>query len=57
MGKEQFLSGYCRVLDGSRTVCVETEGGELLDADCCYGSCLYQRECPIARSIEALLQE
>lgn len=57
MSKEVFFSGYCRVLDGSRTVCVEAEGAELLEADCCYGSCLYQKECHIARSIEALLQE
>jgi hypothetical protein len=57
MSKEVFFSGYCRVLDGSRTVCVEAEGAELLEADCCYGSCLYQDQCVIGKAITQLLQE
>lgn len=51
MDKEAFFSGYCRALDGSRTVMVE-EG----EADCLYPDCPYAPACPIAEKITALLQ-
>lgn len=38
-------------------VAVVTEDGTLVEADCCYGSCIYQPNCTIAREIEALLKE
>lgn len=56
MSQEAFFSGYCRVQDQSRMVAVEYEGSELLDADCCYGSCVYQNECQIGKSIDGLLE-
>ena len=54
MPEEFFFSGYCRMLDGSRTVTAETEGGKLTDVDCCYGNCVYQGSCPIAERIDKI---
>ncbi len=51
MDKEAFFSGYCRALDGSRTVMVED--GE---PDCLYPDCPYAQNCPIAQKITELLQ-
>lgn len=51
---ETFFSGYCRVLDCSRLVEVECEPGMPPEADCCYGDCVYQSSCPIAKQIDAL---
>ena len=50
---EVFLSGYCRCLDGARTVLVDTEDG---CADCAYPDCPHRAACPIAEEIEQLLQ-
>lgn len=52
MEQELFFTGYCRVLDGSRTVELILEDRGLAEVDCCYGSCLYQGSCPIARSMD-----
>ena len=49
---EKFLSGYCRQLDASRMVEVIVEDGEVTEVDCCYGNCVYQSNCPIAKKIE-----
>ena len=54
MEKEYFLSGYCRTVDGSRTVCVITENGKLTDVDCSYESCPYTANCTVAKEIEKL---
>ena len=54
MEQEKILSGYSRQLDASRIVEVILEDGEICEVDCCYGSCLYQAGCPIARDIDAL---
>lgn len=54
MEVEKFISGYCRQLDASRTVCVLLENGEVTEIDCCYGTCPYQGSCSIAKEIEAL---
>jgi hypothetical protein len=54
MEKESFCTGYCRMLDSSRTVTAETEDGKLTEVDCCYGSCLYQKNCPIAKKLDDL---
>ena len=51
MEKELFFSGYCRQLDSARTVEVILEDGEITEIDCCYGNCLYQANCPIAREV------
>lgn len=54
MESEHFLSGYCRQLDAARMVEVVLEDGLVTEADCCYGSCAYQSNCPIAKEIDAL---
>ena len=56
MEKELYLSGYCRMLDGSRTVELLVEEGELSEVDCCYGNCVYQPNCPIAKEIDNLIK-
>ena len=53
---EKFLSGYCRQLDSSRMVEVLIEDGELSEIDCCFGSCIHQGNCPIAKEIDSLLE-
>ncbi len=54
MEEEYLLAGYCRRLDGSRMVCVETDGNAITDIGCDFGSCPYQRECPIGSRIEEM---
>ena len=49
---EKFVSGYCRQLDASRMVEVILENGEITEIDCCYGNCVYQSNCPVAKEIE-----
>ena len=51
MEQELFFSGYCRVLDSSRTVCAVTENGTLTEVDCDYECCPYATNCPIGKSI------
>ena len=57
MEKELFISGYCRVLDSSRTVCIVTEDSKLTDVDCNYEVCPYAKECTIGKSITECVQE
>ena len=57
MEKEIFISGYCRVLDQSRMVELITEDGELVDVDCCYGSCIHEPNCQIAKQIRENLEK
>ncbi len=54
MEEEKFLSGYCRQLDASRMVEVLLEEGKVTEADCLYGSCPYEGNCPIALEIDHL---
>ena len=56
MEVEKFVSGYCRQLDASRTVCVVLENGEITEVDCCYGNCVYEGNCPIAKEISEMLK-
>lgn len=51
---EKFISGYCRVLDCSRLVEVIIAGGKIEEVDCCYGNCIHQQNCPIAKEIDQL---
>ena len=51
---EYFITGYCRNYDQSRMVEVETENGELTQADCDYGTCPYEGNCEIAKRIRAV---
>lgn len=57
MEQEIFLSGYCRQIDGSRTVTAVVEAGKLLEVDCKYGTCLYETTCPIGKAIAEKLKE
>lgn len=54
METETFVSGYCRQLDGSRMVEVILEDGVITEADCCYGDCVYQGSCPIAKQLDEM---
>lgn len=54
METEKFVSGYCRVLDSSRMVEVILEDQKITEVDCCYGNCVYQANCPIAKEIDEL---
>lgn len=54
---EEFVSGYCRRLDGSRMVEVILSDSDIDEVDCCYGSCVYQPNCTIAQRIEQLLRD
>ncbi len=54
MEVEKFFSGYCRQLDNARMVEVIAEDGEITEVDCCYGSCDFQTNCPIAKEIDEL---
>ena len=54
MEVEKFFTGYCRQLDSARTVEVIAEDGTITEVDCCYGSCLYEGNCPIAEEIGKL---
>ncbi len=56
MEEELIFTGYCRQLDQSRMVTIETESGALTECDCCYGSCIYQPNCTIAAQITAALE-
>ena len=51
---EKFLSGYCRQLDASRMVEVLIEDGQVTEIDCCYGNCIHQGNCLIAKEIDSL---
>ena len=57
MEQELFITGYCRQLDGSRMVCIVLEEGKLEECDCCYGSCVYQSNCTIAKEIDRLQEQ
>ena len=54
MEMEKFVSGYCRQLDASRMVEVILEDGEITEIDYCYGDCVHQINCPIAKEIDQL---
>ena len=52
--EERFVTGYCRRIDQSRMVAAELENGKLTEADCDFGSCPYEADCPIAREISRM---
>ena len=53
---EAFLTGYCRMIDGSRMVAVETEDKTLIDVDCQYLSCPYAPNCPVGQQIREITE-
>ena len=56
MEVEKFFSGYCRQLDNARMVEAVICDGQLEEIDCCYGSCVYEANCPIAKELQAVLE-
>ena len=56
MEREGFFSGYCRVIDGSRTVAAEAEDTVLTSVDCDFPGCAYAPNCPVAKSIREFLE-
>ncbi len=57
MEKETFFTGYCRAIDQSRMVTVETDDGVLTEVDCCFETCVHTPNCLIAKSIRELLDQ
>ena len=56
MERETFFSGYCRQIDGARTVCVEADGTELVEVDCLFDVCPHAKDCPIGQSIRDFVE-
>ncbi len=54
MEEEYFFSGYCRTLDAGRTVTVETDGRDVTDIACDFGTCPHEAECPIAAKLRQI---
>ena len=52
---EKTLTGYCRVLDGARTVFAEyDEGWEL---DCLFPGCGFAADCTIGKQLQELAKD
>ena len=56
MEKEYFFTGYCRALDGGRTVEVIEEDGSVTEIDCAYPNCIHRSVCPIAKQVDELTE-
>ena len=56
MEREAFFSGYCRQIDGARTVCIEADGNQLTEVDCLYDVCPHAADCPIGQNIRDFLE-
>ena len=54
---EKYISGYCRQLDNARMVEVVICDGTVEEVDCCFGGCIHQSNCAIAKEIQALAEE
>ena len=52
MESEVILRGYCKCIDGSRTVIVEDR-----EPDCLFATCPHAADCPIAKNIRQLKEE
>lgn len=57
MEQEYFFTGYCRTIDQSRMVTVETEDGQLTEVDCCFETCVHAPNCTIAEEIRKAFKE
>ena len=55
MEREGFFSGYCRQIDGARTVCAVAEGKELTEVDCLYENCPHATDCTVGINIREFL--
>ena len=54
MEQEKIIAGDCRQLDASRIVEVILEDGEITEVDCCYGNCIHEGNCTIAKEIREM---
>ena len=43
---EIIISGYCRVMDGNRILCLETDG-DGFETDCLYPNCEFAGSCKL----------
>lgn len=57
MEQEGFFSGYCRMVDSSRTVMAVKENGQLTETDCLFENCQNFADCPLAAKIRAFCEE
>ncbi len=57
MEEEKFFTGYCRQVDQNRMVAVCKEDGEVVECDCLYGNCIYEKQCTIGKSITDWLND
>lgn len=57
MEQEGFFTGYCRMLDGSRTVMAVKENGQLTETDCLFETCQNYPDCPLAEKIRRFCEE
>lgn len=57
MEMERFFSGYCRAVDGSRTVMAVKEDGILTETDCLFEKCQNYGDCPLAEKIRVFCEE
>ena len=55
--EEKIFTSYCRCLDQSRMVTVETEVGQEPEVDCTYFLCIHRAQCPIAEQITNFLEK
>ena len=57
MERESFFTGYCRNIDNSRMVAVESNDNILTAVDCDFETCPHTKNCTIAQSITAFLND
>ena len=55
--EEKIFTGYCRCLDQSRMVTVETEPGQPAEVDCAYWECIHRPQCAVAAQIAEFLEK
>lgn len=55
--EESIFTGYCRCLDQSRMVTVETAPGQSPEIDCAYFTCIHRAQCPVASQISGFLED
>lgn len=52
---EKTFTGYCRVMDGARTVMAEYDDG--WEIDCRFPGCTFAADCPIGRQLQSLTEK
>ncbi len=54
MEEEYIFTGYCRALDSSRMVTVETDGYAITDIGCGFANCPHAQSCLIAEQLREI---